>query len=282
VHGHPALRDHGYLGRHPTASPGRWPHPPIHGFGEFSAWTRCLARLVGRPTALLFPVHRILVARMLRLHPDSLRDERDRLMVALATICCLRVAELVALQVCDLWFDFHAGDGIPGFFGTLAVHVAHRKNDCERKGHHPAVGRSRDPALDLVRQLKAWLRALRLCVSPRCTKASHPAARCAHCPPLFSRFANGPGCRPIPSFTPLSVNMFGDALRRVVQACGADVHRFSGISARKGGLSTAIAAGVAEEILYLQSGHSPSRAARNYMHLQAPHRLFDTFQAFGL
>ena len=255
---------------------------PIYGFGEFSAWTRCLARLVGRPTALLFPVHRILVARMLRLHPDALRDERDRLMVALATICCLRVAELVALQVCDLWFDFHAGYGIPGFRGTLAVHVARRKNDCERKGHHPAVGRPLDPDLDLVRQLKSWLRFFNLSVSPLCRKKTHLAAHCVHCPPVFSRFHNGPGCRPIPSFTPLSVNMFGDALRRVVQTCGADVQRFSGISARKGGLSTAIAAGVTEEVLYLQSGHSPARAARNYMHLQDPHRLFDTYRAFGL
>ena len=63
--------------------------PPIQGFGEFSAWTRCLACLVGRPTALLFPVHRILVARMLLSRPALIRDERDRLMVALATICCL-------------------------------------------------------------------------------------------------------------------------------------------------------------------------------------------------
>ncbi len=27
---------------------------------------------------------------------------------------------------------------------------------------------------------------------------------------------------------------------------------------------------------------SPTRAARNYMHLQDPHRLFNTFRAFGL
>jgi hypothetical protein len=39
---------------------------PISGFGEFSAWTRCLASLVGKPSALLFPVHHILVAAMLR------------------------------------------------------------------------------------------------------------------------------------------------------------------------------------------------------------------------
>ena len=55
---------------------------------------------------------------------------------------------------------------------------------------------------------------------------------------------------------------------------------FSGISARKGhgGLSTAIT----EEILFIQSGHGQARAARNYIHLQDPARLFDTFRAFGL
>ena len=256
--------------------------PPISGFGEFSAWTRCLAGLVGRPTALLFPVHRLMVIAMLRARPTAARDNRDRLMVALATICCLRVAELIALQVCDLWFDFHAGHGIPGFRGTAAVHVARRKNDSERKGHHPAIGRSRDPALDLVHQLRLWLHTYGVRASPLCQKQAHPAARCPHCPPLFSRFKNGPACRAIPSLDPLSSQMFADALRRVLGACGADVTRFSGISARKGGLTTAIAAGVTEEILFLQSGHSQSRAARNYMHLQDPHRLFDTFRAFGL
>jgi hypothetical protein len=72
---------------------------PIYSFGEFAAWTRCLARLVGRPTALLFPVHRLLVAAMLHFRDLSVRDDRDRLMVALATICCLRVSELLALQI---------------------------------------------------------------------------------------------------------------------------------------------------------------------------------------
>ena len=250
-------------------------HPPIYGFGEFSSWTRCLSRLVGRPSALLFPVHRLMVAAMLRMRPDSDRDNRDRLMVALATICCLRVSELIALQLCDVWFDFHTGYGIPGFHGTAAIHVAWRKNDCERKGHHPAIGRALDSALH-------WMAKHGLRVSPHCQKAARPAARCPHCPPLFSRFRNGPRCTAIPSDLPLSGQMFGDALRRVLHACGADVQRFSGISARKGGLTTAITAGVTEEILFLQSGHSQSRAARHYMHLQDPDRLFDTFRAFGL
>jgi hypothetical protein len=227
---------------------------PITGAGEFSAWIRCLSSLVGRPSALLFPVHRNLVAAMLRWRTPCARDNRDRLMVALATICCLRVAELVALQVCDLWFDFHAGLGI----------------------------RARDPELDIVHQLKQWLISAVLSTSPLCQKQTDPAARCAHCKPLFPRLQNGPGCTHVASDSPISPQMFGDALRRVLGACGADTRRFSGISARKGGLTTAITAGVTEEILFLQSGHSPSRAARHYMHLQDPTRLYDTFRAFGL
>ena len=255
---------------------------PIYGPGEFSAWVRCLASLVGRPTALLFPVHRLIVAALLRARPCLLRDQRDRLMVCLATICCLRVAELAALQVCDLWFGFHTGYGISGFEGTVAVHVGRRKNDCERKGHHPAVGRSRDPDLDLVHQLLTWLARNGLSISPLCQKRANSAARCPHCLPLFSRLANGPNCLPIVSTRPISSQMFGDALRRALGSCGADTTRFSGISARKGGLTTAITAGVTEEILFLQSGHSQSRAARHYMHLQEPDRLFDTFRAFQL
>ena len=93
---------------------------------------------------------------------------------------------------------------------------------------------------------------------------------------------NGPVGSHVPSFTPLSPQMIGDGIRRLLGACGADVSHFSGISARKGGLTTAISAGVSEEILFLQSGHGQARAARNYMHLQDPDRLFDTYRAFGL
>ena len=256
--------------------------PPIHGFGEFAAWTRCISTLMGRPSALRFPIHRVLVAALLRLRPEGLRDTRDRLLIALATICCLRVAEAAALQICDIWFDFHTGYGIPGYHGTAAVHVGRRKNDCERRGHHPAIGRALDPALDLVHQLRAWFRRNHLAVSSQCTKRQTPALRCLHCPPLFSRLQNGPNGSHITSNVPLSRQMIGDGIRRLLGQCGADVSRFSGISARKGGLTTAISAGVTEEILFLQSGHGQARAARNYMHLQDPARLFDTFRAFGL
>jgi hypothetical protein len=76
--------------------------------------------------------------------------------------------------------------------------------------------------------------------------------------------------------------MVRDAVRRMAALCQGNPDNFSGISARKGGLTTAISAGVPEEIVYLQSGHGMRRAARAYMHLLDPALLFATYQAFGL
>ena len=54
-------------------------------------------------------------------------------------------------------------------------------------------------------------------------------------------------------------------------------------SARQGGLSAAIEAGVEEVILYLQSRHSPERVARRYMHIREQELLLLLiFDVFGL
>jgi len=57
---------------------------------------------------------------------------------------------------------------------------------------------------------------------------------------------------------------------------------FSGICARKGGLSTAIEFGVPEEIVWMQSGHAHSPAARRYVELGSPALLYKTWEAFQL
>jgi hypothetical protein len=69
--------------------------------------------------------------------------------------------------VCDLWFDYLTSYGVPGFEGTCSVHINRRKNDTQRIGHHPALGRSRDPELDVVAQLRRWLELAGLAVHPR-------------------------------------------------------------------------------------------------------------------
>ena len=253
---------------------------PIRGHNEFSAWTRLLASLQGAPRPLLYPIHRTMVQRLLAWRPQSVADNRDRLATSLATICCLRVAELRALRVCHLLFDFHCAYGIPCYEGTLAVHVVKRKNDSERRGHYPAVGRSSNPDLDLVHQLRVWLRFLGIEQHPLCS--SRAGVQCHTCPPIFPCLTNGPGSVCSASPRPMSGQMVRDAVRRMAALCQGNPKHFSGISARKGGLTTAISAGVPEEIVFLQSGHGQRRAARAYMHLQDPALLFATYRAFGL
>ena len=79
-----------------------------------------------------------------------------------------------------------------------------------------------------------------------------------------------------------SRQMLSDDIRRAVSWAGCDISRFSGISARKGGISTALEAGVSEAVLYLQSGHGQAKPGRRYMHILHPRLLLQTFEAFGL
>ena len=87
----------------------------------------------------------------------------------------LRIGEYADVR--PLVYHF-TGYGIPGNEGTCAVHVNKRKNDRVRRGHHPAFGRSEDPELDIVHQLRVWMEVLDLAVHPRCRKRREPAARC--------------------------------------------------------------------------------------------------------
>ena len=57
---------------------------------------------------------------------------------------------------------------------------------------------------------------------------------------------------------------------------GSDTSLFSGISARRGGLSTAIEKGVPEHVPWMQSGHAQDPAARRYVKLGSPVHFFKT------
>ena len=73
------------------------------------------------------------------------------------------------------------------------------------------------------------------------------------------------------------------AVKRMEGNARRGAPRLSGVSARKGGLSAAIEAGVEEVILYLQSRHSPERVARRYMHIREQELLLLLiFDVFGL
>ena len=76
--------------------------------------------------------------------------------------------------------------------------------------------------------------------------------------------------------------MITRAIQDTLAEIGIDTSLFSGISARKGGLSTATDAGVPEPVLFLQSGHGQRIAARAYMQFQSVTHLYSTWQAFDL
>lgn len=257
---------------------------PIASAGGYGRLAKCIARFAGTQRPMKYPVHRDMVVAMLRSRPQTLVQLRDGLASVVATLTCLRPGEGAALQVCDAWFDYDARAGGAYCTGTAALNVLRRKNDQGRKGHHPRLGRAKDPALDVVHQLKAYLRAAGLVVSPRCGKKRAPQARCRHCPPLFPRAVRGAGGVWTLRGEAVTPAGFSEMIPRALERVGVSAEGFSGVCARRGGITTAIEAGVPEHVLWMQSGHAQDRAARQYVVLSAsnPELLFQTFQAFGL
>ena len=158
-----------------------------------------------------------------------------------------------------------------------------RKQDQERKGHHMRFGRSADHDLDLVFQMGLFMDLAVTRPRPVSMKRARPHATCTVCPPLFPKFQNGTGRvltlhkNPQPS-----PSLVSDMLSRALLEIGVHTASFSGASGRMGGLTVAIEAGVPEHILWMQSGHAQDRAARRYVRLTNPDRLYDTWRAFDL
>jgi hypothetical protein len=116
---------------------------------------KMLGSVHSRPLALKLPSQKTTVRLLLAWRPASLAAHRVRLLTVVATLACLRMNEVARLQVCVLWFDYLASYGVSGFEGTCLVHIDRRKNVTVRKGHYPMLGRSKDPAIDIVAQLRA-------------------------------------------------------------------------------------------------------------------------------
>ena len=69
---------------------------PLAMCGEYSAWSKMINNIAGRPRSLTFPIWKELRWRMLSI-PDLRRaafvTQRSILATALATLCCARVSE---------------------------------------------------------------------------------------------------------------------------------------------------------------------------------------------
>jgi hypothetical protein len=277
---------------------------PVDGPGDYRRLTRSLARFQGVPRRLIFPIHADAVRRLLLLpvpphpscngaRPASGRSSArcptcwafllrwvDCLAGALTTVTCCRCEEGAMLQVCDVWLNYDWLAGYLQFVGGAAYNVKVRKNDSFRQGHQPRCGRPKDPRLDVTAQLLEMMRQLGSAPRAGCTKRAEPGSPCPVCPPLFPRRING-GCDFDLTRQPSSEDMSAMIVSGLGHV-GFDTSLFSGISARRGGLSTAIEAGVPECVLWMQSGHAQDVAARRYVRLQSPALLYRTWESFGL
>ena len=259
---------------------------PLAGPREYSNWKKALSVMQGRPSPMLFPIRKEHLWAMLSLPGLSTAPyvtQRNVLATALMVVCCSRVSEMAELQACDVLFDFDTWRGIPGYEGTAAIRIRKRKNDSIKKGLFPRIGRARkaNTMFDLVAWLRFYMQKFGLMMHPRCTRPFQDRKRCPLCPPVFVK-AERRGQQTAVSRLPCSRQNMTQAITRSLGLIHVNSRAFSGISARKGGLSTAIEAGVPEPILFMQSGHGQSKAARAYMNLNSPALLFDTWAAFGL
>ena len=204
---------------------------------------------------------------------------RDCLGTALLTMGCNRPDEGAELQVCDFWPDDDVRAGYEQFRGGATLNTKVQKNDQLRRGCGKRFGRSADPALDVVDQILSFTSEGELRRDARCDKDKERAMHCPYCPPLLplTRSDGRFELRRYPTSSQIS-SMIVRALRHI----GADTSVFSGVCARRGGLSTAIEAGVEESILWMQSGHAQNLAARRYVQLGSPALLYATWAAFKL
>ena len=279
---------------------------PLDGPGDYRRIVNSLARFQPVPRILKFPIHKDAVRRLLTLpfptHPPCagvrpptprghwkrcpicwtfLHRWFDCLAAATATLACCRCLELGLLQTCDIWwqYDFLVGGWLQ-FRDCAAYNIKVSKNDQFRVGHCCRIGVPKDKRFDLLAQTREALRLLGTLPGPDCDGRFDRGVPCRHCPPLFPRrIKKGTEFDLSRQATSPEISaMIISGLAHV----GFNTTGFSGISARKGGLSTAIEAGVPEAILWMQSGHAADVAARRYVSLNSPALLYRTYEAFDL
>ena len=256
---------------------------PVSGHMSYFRLTRCLGRLLGTQHPHKMGVTRDMIVALLRYRPKNLLEFRNKLVTCTITIGCMRPGEGAAATSCCLVFDSDFLKGLPQYKDCSTLTTLRRKNDQERKGHWMRFGKSIDPQLDINHQLGLFMDMAGTRPRTHCQAAALKGKKCLTCPPLFPKLVSGPGDTwalhkdPQPSAANVT-SMVVAALRMI----GVDTTAFTGVCCRMGGLTVATEAGVPENILWMQSGHAQDRAARRYVRLTNPDRLYDTWRAFRL
>ena len=172
---------------------------PIAGPRAYSRLVHSLTRFQGTQSPYKSPIAPTLVRSILLARTTTPAEERNALAAALATVCGLRPSEGARLQACDLRLNFDLRHGRQ-YTGTAAVNIMSRKQDQDRKGHHPRVGAAPAPRLtSSLASEPSWPtaapppasaapmrhgRTLAALCARRCSQSSFPAAPRAPPPPL--------------------------------------------------------------------------------------------------
>jgi hypothetical protein len=139
----------------------------------YLSWVKMLGSVRSRPLALKQPIQKATMRWLLAW--SCVAGSASCVLADCHGNAGMHAGELGRLLAgCDLWFYYLASFGVPGFEGTCSVHIDRRKNDTVRKGHYPTLGRSKDPALDIVAQRWTWLRVAGLAVHWSCAKRARP------------------------------------------------------------------------------------------------------------
>ena len=279
---------------------------PLDGAGDYRRFSNQLKHFQPSHHPVKFPIHAEAVRRLLTLplpphppcagvKPPTPRGRWVRCPTCWAYLirwfCCLagatgtltacRCLELGLLKTCCIWwqYDFLVG-GWARFKEGAAYNIQVRKNDQHRVGHQARVGVPKDKRYDLLAQTREAIRLLGTEPGPNCEARFDSKTPCRFCPPLFPRL--------VKKGTEFDLKRHATSpeisamIIAGLAAVGFNTTGFSGISARRGGLSTAIEGGVPEAILWMQSGHSQDLAARRYVALHSPALLYATYESFHL
>jgi len=254
---------------------------PVQGPLAYSRLIRCLARVLGRPRSHKQGITRDMVVSLLRSNPPDLLAFRNKTATITLTLGCMRPSEGAAALSCDLVFNSDYDAGLRQYMGCTTLHTLTRKQDQERKGHQMRFGVATDPQLDINYQLGLFMDMAG--TRPRTDCNRRPGKKCTVCPPLFPKLAKGPGGSwVVPARATPTPALVSTMVTSALHTIGVHSKAFTGASCRMGGLTVATEAGVPESILWMQSGHAQDRAARHYVRLTNPDRLYDTWRAFRL
>ena len=248
------------------------------------SWVEAMKRGLGVPSKPKFQILSSHIRCILQLPRTTLTLTRDIAIMAIGTMCALRVSEILRIDVCDLLWDHDGPD-------TLAICIWKRKNDQGKRGLYPRIAAAVNRALCVIALLRAYCAANNLVVSPHCTKTKYSRSPCDACGRLFRKTATAPKNSPHAGSIQLQAttipkhgvtrDIVCKAVRKTLSLIGIEPGKASGISMRRGGISTALAAGVDKDIRKLQSGHRSDSGHASYADILDIDQLYLFSRSFG-